>query len=120
MKILLDMNIPLKYADLLENRGIESIRWSTIGSPSAADSEIIAFARDQGYVVLTFDLDFSTILALTHASKPSIAQIRASILQAEQAVDLIVSALHQNEDALERGAILSIDLQSARLRLLPI
>lgn len=88
MKILLDMNIPAKYAALLSNKGIEFLRWSDVGSPNAKDSQIMAYARDNGYIVLTFDLDFGAILSGTHDSKPSIVQIRASIRSAEQAVDL--------------------------------
>ena len=120
MKILLDMNIPLKYAALLSNKGIESLRWSDIGSPSAADNEIIAYSRDNGYIVLTFDLDFSAILSSTHDSKPSIAQIRASVRNAEQTVDFIVATLLQNAHELDQGAILTIDSRKSRIRLLPL
>ena len=120
MRILLDMNIPLKYAVLLSNKGIESLRWSDVGSPSAADSEIMTYAHDNNYIVLTFDLDFSAILSSTHDSKPSIVQIRASIRNAEQSVDLIVAALLQNAYELEQGAILTIDTKKSRVRLLPL
>ena len=120
MKVLLDMNIPLKYEALLAERGIIPLRWSDVGSPSAADTEIMAYARENNYIVLTYDLDFSTILSVTRELKPSVAQIRASIFHAEQAVDLITTALFQNSAEMEKGAILSIDLKKARLRLLPL
>ena len=71
-------------------------------------------------IVLTYDLDFSAILSVTHDSKPSIIQIRASIKSAEHAVDLIFNALLQNYNELEKGAILSIDTRKSRLRLLPL
>ena len=79
MKILLDMNIPLKYAALLANKDIETLRWSDIGATNAADEEIMAYARDNNLIVLTYDLDFSTILSVTHEQKPSVVQIRASV-----------------------------------------
>ena len=120
MKILLDMNIPLKYAALLADRGIMALRWSDVGAPSASDVEIMAYARENNYIVLTYDLDFSAILSTTHELKPSVAQIRASVLHAEQAVDLVASALIQNADEMEKGAILSIDLKKSRLHLLPL
>jgi len=120
MKILLDMNIPLKYAALLEKSGILPLRWSDVGRPDATDAEIMAYAREHSYTVLTFDLDFSTILSVTHELKPSVVQIRASVLHAERAVDLIAVALIQNAEYLESGAILSIDLKKARVRLLPL
>ena len=120
MKVLLDMNIPLKYAALLEKRGIEAIRWSDVGAPVAADEEIMAYARDNDFIVLTCDLDFSAILSATREMKPSVAQIRASVLHAEQAVDLVAAALLENAEDLRKGAILSIDIKKARLRLLPL
>ena len=120
MKILLDMNIPLKYTALLSNKGITALRWSEVGSPNATDAEIMAYALENNYIVLTYDLDFSAILSVTHDLKPSIAQIRASIFQAEQAVDLIATALSRYANELEIGAILSIDLAKSRIRLLPI
>ena len=120
MKILLDMNIPLKYAELLTNKGINCIRWSDIGSPNTSDIKIMEYASNHDFIVLTFDLDFSAILSVTHELKPSIAQIRASIRHAEKAADLISNALLQNADDLKKGAILSIDLKKARIRLLPL
>ena len=79
MKILLDMNIPRKYAAMLEKRGIEPICWSDVGAPDATDASILAYARDNDLIVLTYDLDFSAILSNTHDLRPSVAQIRASV-----------------------------------------
>jgi predicted nuclease of predicted toxin-antitoxin system len=120
MKLLLDMNVPLKYGTLLVNKGIDSTIWSDVGSPNAKDVEIMSYARDNDFIVLTYDLDFSAILSSTHDLKPSIIQIRVSVLHAERVVNLIATALAQNKGDLEKGAIISIDLHKARLRLLPL
>ena len=120
MKILLDMNIPFKYSELLRNKGVDCFRWSDIGSPKAKDTEIMEYARNNDFIVLTFDLDFSAILSMTRELKPSIAQIRASVIYADKAVDLISIALLRHKDDLQKGAILSIDLNKARIRLLPL
>jgi len=120
MKLLLDMNVPLKYSTLLASKGIDSIRWSDVGSPNAKDVEIMSYARDNDLIVLTYDLDFSAILSSTHDLKPSIIQIRVSSFHAEKAVSLIATALVQNKDDIVKGAIISVDLHKARLRLLPL
>ena len=120
MKVLLDMNIPLKYATLLAEKGVDVLCWTDVGAPNASDAEIMEYARKNDYVVLTYDLDFSAILSATHDSKPSIAQVRASVRNAESTVDLIRFALMKYETELEKGAILSIDLKKSRLRLLPL
>ena len=68
MKILLDMNVPLKYVSLLDKRGIKVLRWSNIGSPNADDVEIMEYARENDYIVMTCDLDFSAILSIDSKS----------------------------------------------------
>jgi len=120
MKILLDMNIPLKYAPLLTKRGVVVLRWADIGVPDAADTEIMEYAKDNDCVVLTCDLDFSAILSATCDCKPSVIQIRASVVHAERVVDLITAALFRYSVELSKGAILSVDINKARLRLLPL
>ena len=120
MKILLDMNVPLDYAMLLSERGFNALRWSDVGAPNAADAEIMEYARKHDYIVLTYDLDFSAILSVTHERKPSIAQIRVSDIYAGQVADIIKNNLNQYADEMKKGAILSIDFKKARLRLLPL
>jgi predicted nuclease of predicted toxin-antitoxin system len=120
MKLLLDMNIPLKYSALLINKGVHVTRWQDIGKPNAPDTEIMAYAKKNGFVVLTYDLDFSQLLSITHNIKPSIIQIRAAINDAAAATDLIIMTLSRYEDSLNAGAIISIDIKRTRVRLLPI
>ena len=120
LRLLLDMNIPFSYINLLSQNGYEVLRWSDIGSPTASDDEIMKYAREHDYAILTYDLDFSAILAASRDSLPSVVQIRASIQRANQAVDLISSAIQKNESHLLKGAILSIDLNKSRLRILPL
>ena len=120
MKILLDMNIPLKYANLLEKKGFEVVRWSDVGRANASDEAIMKYARENEFIVLTYDLDFSAILSASRDRKPSIVQIRASIPDAVVIVDLIASAMQQNKVSLKSGAILTIDSKKSRLRILPL
>lgn len=77
MKLLVDMNLSPRWVSLLADAGMEAAHWSMLGARNAPDTEIMAFAKANGFVVLTQDLDFSAILAATHGEKPSVAQIRA-------------------------------------------
>ncbi len=77
MKLLIDMNLSPRWVNLLTDAGIDATHWSTLGSTNAPDVEIVAFARTNGYVVLTHDLDFGAILAATQGDKPSVVQIRS-------------------------------------------
>lgn len=93
MKLLIDMNLSPRWAGFLANAGIEAAHWSTIGAANAVDEEIMTFARDNGYVVLTHDLDFGAILAATHGLKPSVVQIRSEDVSPEVIGKLVVDAL---------------------------
>jgi predicted nuclease of predicted toxin-antitoxin system len=80
MKLLVDMNLSPRWVSLLADAGIDAVHWSTIGAANAPDSEIMVYAKENDYAVLTSDLDFSATLAVTHGEKPSVVQIRADNL----------------------------------------
>jgi len=120
MKLLLDMNISPKLMAFLKENGIESEHWFFIGAPDAQDTEIMAYARNNNCIIVTCDLDFSAILSVTHGFKPSIVQLRFQGFHLEQTAKLIASALAQNRTELETGAILTIDIKKARVRILPL
>jgi len=120
MKLLIDMNLSPRWVDLLTSAGIEAIHWSALGTANAPDMEIVAFARSNNYVVLTHDLDFGTILAVTQGEKPSVVQIRSEDVSPDVIGQPVVSALRQMATELDEGALLTIDPGRTRLRLLPL
>lgn len=119
MKLLIDMNLSPRWVQLLNEAGFEAVHWSIIGPINAPDSEIMAYAKINDYVVLTYDLDFSAILAATHGEKPSVVQIRAENVNPDVIGWQIVTAIRQMSMELEQGALITIDPQRTRLRLLP-
>jgi predicted nuclease of predicted toxin-antitoxin system len=120
MKLLVDMNLSPRWVSLLVGAGIEAAHWSMLGARNAPDIEIMAFAKANGFVVLTHDLDFSAILAATHGDKPSVVQIRAEDVSPDVIGGLVIDALRQMSAELEEGALLTIDPNRTRLRLLPL
>jgi len=71
-------------------------------------------------VVLTHDLDFSAILTATQGRKPSVVQIRAKDVSPDVIGLQVIDALKQMESELEEGALLSVDPNRTRLRVLPL
>lgn len=120
MKLLVDMNLSPRWIALLTNSGFEAVHWSSVGRVDARDSEIMAYAVENGYVVLTHDLDFSAILAATKAIKPSVVQIRAEDVSPDVIGVQVVFALRQMQTELEAGILLAVDTKRSRLRLLPL
>ena len=120
MKLLIDMNLSPRWITVLKESGFEALHWSTVGQSNAHDSEIMAWAAANGYIVVTHDLDFSAILAVTQGVTPSVVQIRAEDVSPSVIGTIVVGALHQMESELEAGALLSIDDKTMRLRILPL
>ena len=105
---------------MLTGAGVEAVHWSTIGAMNARDAEIMAYARANDLVILTHDLDFSAILAATHGAKPSVVQLRADNVSPDVIGTSVLAALRQLDAELEEGALVTIDPQRTRMRLLPL
>lgn len=120
MKFIIDMNLSPRWANLLIDASIEAVHWSALGQANASDAEIMDFARIHDYVVLTHDLDFGAILAATHGKKPSVVQIRAEDVSPASIGIHVVSAIRQMSAELDEGALLTIDPERTRLRVLPL
>jgi predicted nuclease of predicted toxin-antitoxin system len=120
MRLIVDMNLSPRWAGLLVNSGIEAAHWSELGANNAPDSEIMTYASVNDYVVLTHDLDFSAILAATHGKKPSVVQIRADDVSPDAIGLQVIAALRQMASELENGALLTVDPNRTRMRLLPL
>jgi len=119
MKIIVDVNLAVRWATMLSSRGIEAVHWTTIGATNAQDIEIMSYARQNGYSVFTSDLDFSAILVSTHAAGPSVIQIRAEDTRPEAHIDRVTEAFLKYSTAIEQGTIMTIDPYKTRIHILP-
>jgi predicted nuclease of predicted toxin-antitoxin system len=120
MKLLVDMNLSPQWVPVLEEEGWTAVHWSRVGDSSASDQEIMSWARSNGYVVMTHDLDFGAILAATKTESPSVLQIRTQDVNPHHMRDLVVSVLSQFKAHLQKGALVSVDEKKARARVLPL
>ena len=120
IQILIDMNLSPDWVDELSRHGWASVHWTAIGDPRATDREIMDWARSNDHVVFTHDLDFGTMLALTHASGPSVIQVRGQNVLPDHMAPTVVTALKQHETDLAAGALVVVDESKSRVRVLPI
>jgi predicted nuclease of predicted toxin-antitoxin system len=120
MKLLIDMNLSPAWVEALRSKGWDAVHWVTIGEATAPDTEIMLWARTNSFVVFTHDLDFGILLALTHANGPSVIQVRTPNTMPEDLLDTVSQVLERYQNALERGALVGIDLRRARVRILPL
>lgn len=120
IRIVVDMNLSPDWTPLLQRHGWSAVHWASVGDPRATDRTIMDWAVAHGYVVFTHDLDFGTLLALTHATGPSVIQIRAEDVLPDHLEKIVVSALTQHESELASGALIVVDESRSRVRILPI
>jgi predicted nuclease of predicted toxin-antitoxin system len=120
MKILIDMNLSPKWVETLRAEGYEAVHWSTIGEPDAPDQKIFNWAFEQGWIVFTNDLDFGAILASTGNLKPSVIQVRTQNVTPNALADTLKLALMKFEEILREGALITIDEEKIRARILPM
>ncbi len=118
--LLIDMNLSVEWIAELARHGWAAVHWSMIGDPSAEDATIMAWALANQHAVFTHDLDFGTMLALTHATGPSVLQVRGRNVLPEHLGPVVVAALNQHAAALQAGALLVVDEKKSRVRVLPL
>lgn len=120
MNLVVDMNLSPDWVVALAGAGHAARHWSEIGEVNATDREILVWARDNAYVVFTHDLDFGAILAATSANAPSVIQIRTQDPTPQRCHGLILDTLKQHAASLENGALISVDENRSRVRVLPL
>ncbi len=120
VQLVIDMNLSVEWIAELGQHGWSAVHWSAVGDPQADDSVIMAWALANKYVVFTHDLDFGTLLALTHAAGPSVLQVRGQNVLPEDIGPVVIAALRQYDADLAAGALVVVDLRKARVRVLPL
>jgi predicted nuclease of predicted toxin-antitoxin system len=120
MKLLLDACLPLDWLEFLRQHGYDCQAWVQIGPPNAPDSDVMRYAREQGLVVLTHDLDFSRLLAFSRATHPSVIQFRAPDIRPAAFGPQLLQALRLHEPLLRQGALITVEPDRSRSRILPL
>jgi predicted nuclease of predicted toxin-antitoxin system len=120
MKILIDMNLSPEWVQEFNFHKIDAIHWSSVGKPNAPDSSLIDWAIKNDGIIFTHDLDFGTALALTKAEKPSIIQVRTQNVTIPHLSKMVISAIEIYNDLLTKGALLVLDEDKQRIRILPL
>ena len=120
LSIVIDMNLSRDWIATFASEGWKAVHWSDIGDPRAKDSAILDWAVANGHLVFSHDLDFSTELALSRATAPSLVQLRSYQTLPARLAGAVVSAIKRFEAELQAGALVTINPGGNRARLLPL
>ena len=120
MKVLLDMPVSSALLDVLETHGHEGVHAHHIGKGRASDRELMEIARREGRVIITADLDFPRMLALSEADGPGVILFRGGNYSDTEMCDLLERVLEElPPEALERSVSV-VDQKRIRITRLPL
>ena len=117
---LADIPISPITIEALKKAGYKCIRVSDVMASTASDQEIIEFAKKEEMVIITQDLDFSSLIALSGSTRPSVIQLRLENAAPAKISSRLLEILPEVQKALMDGAIISADERIVRTRHLPI
>ena len=121
MRFLVDQNLSTKVAIALRAAGHDVIHTSEVELSTAPDPVIVAFASDDGRIIISADTDFSALLAASGADHPSVVLVRLrSPRSAEALAAVIIANLDAVSNDLNLGSVVVLEDERVRVRRLPL
>ncbi|MBU6228698.1 MAG: DUF5615 family PIN-like protein [Synechococcales bacterium] len=120
LRLLADVHISPLTVEALRSQGYDIVHTIDVLPATASDAEILELARVEGKVVLTQDLDFSMLVALSNYGLPSLITLRLSSAKPDVVAQRLLDVLPTMEIELTEGAAITISDDSVRVRKLPI
>jgi len=120
MRLLLDMGLSPQTAAHLRQQGHDAVHLHDDAQQRWPDERIIARAFSERRIIVTFDLDFSRLLALQRTAQPSVILFRLERFTTREINERLASLLTAHAADLERGAVLVVEPAHVRIRNLPI
>lgn len=114
------MNISPHWVEVLSSHDHQCQHWSQIGHGDDPDDTLLECARTHNAVLITADLDFGLLLARTGGRAPSLVQIRGKGTLPVDMTDALVQALDACAPYLANGALVTVEPERHRVRVLPI
>ena len=120
MKFLADMGVSPQTVKALRAEKYDATHISEEGLFRMEDSAILQKAFEEERIVLTFDLDFTDLLAITSASLPSVVIFRLRNTVPAFVTSRLLSIVSSCSQDLKSGVLITVEDSRYRLRRLPI
>lgn len=114
------MPISPRTVEFLIELGHEAVHVSDLGLALAPDEEIVEYARVNGILILTEDLDFAAILAVTGAIEPGVIILRVGNWTRQQIEDRLRHVFEELPQETFSNAIVTVQRHRVRIRRLPV
>jgi len=120
MNFLLDMGLAQRTALFLRAQGYDAVHLREQGLQRLPDEQIVQKALAENRIILTHDLDFGQIVALSRGQYPSVITFRLADMRAPTVNQYLQEVLARFAAELMTGALISVTEQAIRLRRLPV
>lgn len=120
MKFLADMNISVLTVAWLRSEGYEVTHVREHGLQQAADDFILHKARSEGSILLTMDLDFGYLMAVSREQLPSVILLRLGNETSEVVNRRLAAVLRLAEVDWTNGLFVTVTETALRVRHLPL
>jgi len=120
MRLLLDMGLSCATAEYVRSLGHDAVHLRDLGMQRTDDARIIEYALAERRVIVTCDLDFTSILARAGQSLPSVILFRLPVYTTSRINVCLVDVIDAHAQALQDGAIVVVEHARVRVRALPI
>ncbi len=120
MKLLADLHIAPRTVEFLRTLGHDVLRVTDLLPATAPDEMIVERAAQEGRVILTQDLDFTSIIALSGRATPSLISLRLGSAKVESVNAALQRMLPALEHELDLGVLVTIEDHRIRRRRLPL
>jgi predicted nuclease of predicted toxin-antitoxin system len=120
VRFLVDMPLSPTLAAWLRQQGHDATHATELGLERAPDAEVLARAKQGGRTVVTVDLDYPRLLALTEATAPSLILFRDGIWSEAEIVARMREVLAALAATDIEQSIVVVERDRIRRRKLPI
>lgn len=120
MKFLIDMPLSPGLAMWLRDRGNDAVHAIELGLGRSPDSEIIIRAKQEGWTIVTADLDYPHLLALARAVEPSVILFRDGDWSESAVIARMSEVLSSLTDEDIEQSIIVVERDRLRRRRLPL
>ncbi len=120
MKFLIDMPISPSLTEWLQVQGYETIHVSRIGMATANDKEILKYAREEGSIIITADLDFPRLIAIAGDDSPPLILFRGGNYNETEMKSLLQRVLQVISPEDIKRSIVVVDKTRIRKIAIPI
>lgn len=120
MKFIADMGVSQRVASWLKEQGHDALHLRDEGLQRLPNGQIFEMAKARQSIVLTFDLDFGEIIALSGESSVSVILFRLNNTSTPFVIKRLQAVLASASDALASRAIVVVEDTRHRIRRLPL